>query len=226
MMSNRWKLKVPYARTSKKLKLVYSFSVIFLCILATLSFPYAFAEENSPPILESIEDRIATEGSRLTFILNASDPDGDSLTFSASGLPAGASFDPSTRTFYWMPSSGDAGSHSVTFAVSDSKDGADSETITVNVISKEQELEGSINALIQEVQNYYETGDIDNKGIKNSLISKLNAVKERLSEERFEPARNVLRAFINQLKAQSGKHISGSAASSLIEMTKAIMQMI
>ncbi|MGH6931943.1 MAG: putative Ig domain-containing protein, partial [Dongiaceae bacterium] len=35
----------------------------------------------------------------LTFDVSATDPDDDTLTFTATGLPAGAAFDPASRTF-------------------------------------------------------------------------------------------------------------------------------
>ena len=178
---------------------------------------------NRPPKLDPIGDKKVMEGEELTFTISASDPDGDSLTFFTSGLPKGANFNSSTRTFQWIPAFGDAGNYSVTFTASDSKGGEDSETITINVINKKQKLKSSMDELIQKVQDYYETGHIDNEGIKNSLISKLNVAKEKLLEGRYEIAKNVIKAFLNQIKAQSGKHISHSAASSLIEMAQRIL---
>lgn len=180
---------------------------------------------NRPPSLDPIEDKEIVEGEMLSFIVSASDPDGDVLTFYALGLPETASFNSSTGVFQWTPTFNDVGNHSITFMVLDGKGGNDSKTIIISVISKEQKLKSSIDELIKKVENYHETGDIDNKGIKNSLISKLNAAKKKLLEERLKPAKNIINAFLNQVKAQSGKHISNSAALSLIKMAKAILQM-
>ncbi len=63
----------------------------------------------------------------------ATDPDGDTLTYSATGLPAGASFDPGTRTFSWAPSFDQAGTYAnVRVEVSDGTL-ADSEEIAITV---------------------------------------------------------------------------------------------
>jgi hypothetical protein len=59
------------------------------------------------------------EGLTLAFAVNASDADGNTLTYSASGLPAGATFDPTSRVFNWTPSYSQAGDYSVSFRVSD-----------------------------------------------------------------------------------------------------------
>ena len=63
----------------------------------------------------------------------ATDPDGDALTYSASGLPTGASFDPATKTFSWTPSFTQAGPYpGVTFTASDGTLTA-SETIAITI---------------------------------------------------------------------------------------------
>jgi hypothetical protein len=78
------------------------------------------ANTNRAPVLGTIEDKTVAEGSQLQFTLSATDPDGDTLTYSASNLPTGATFDPATRTFTWTPGSTQAGSYpAVHFAVSD-----------------------------------------------------------------------------------------------------------
>lgn len=58
---------------------------------------------NRPPALDPIGRRIVQYGDTLQFTIFATDPDGDSLTYSASDLPPGAVFDPDTRTFTWRP---------------------------------------------------------------------------------------------------------------------------
>ena len=64
---------------------------------------------NRPPVLDQIGDRTIDENSSLEFTVNATDPDGDTLTYSASNLPDGAVFDLDTGTFSWTPTSGQAG---------------------------------------------------------------------------------------------------------------------
>ena len=56
----------------------------------------------------------------FTYVVQAKDPDGDALTYAAEGrLPVGASFDPTTRVFRWIPQTKQSGTHSVVFSVSD-----------------------------------------------------------------------------------------------------------
>jgi photosystem II stability/assembly factor-like uncharacterized protein len=58
---------------------------------------------NQPPVLNPIGNRIVDEGSELAILISANDPDGDTLIYSALGLPTGATFDPATRIFKWRP---------------------------------------------------------------------------------------------------------------------------
>ena len=87
-------------------------------------------------MLAAVGDRAVDEGRDLTFVIGATDPDvpAQTLTFSATGLPAGATFDPATRTFSWTPTEaqGPGVFDGITFAVSDGVD-SDSETIRITV---------------------------------------------------------------------------------------------
>ncbi|WP_406670315.1 putative Ig domain-containing protein [Methanolobus sp. ZRKC4] len=76
-------------------------------------------ETNMPPEIDSIGPLSAYENVTLKFFVNATDGDYDSLTYSASGLPTGASFNASTRQFIWKPSYAQSGTYSVEFWVSD-----------------------------------------------------------------------------------------------------------
>ncbi len=87
---------------------------------------------NSAPVLASIGNKSTAEGLTLSFLLSASDADGDSLTYSVSGLPTGASFSSQTGSFSWVPSYIQSGTYNLTFSVSDGN-ATDSETIVVSV---------------------------------------------------------------------------------------------
>ena len=85
------------------------------------------------PVLGSIGDKAVAEGETLSFKVRASDPNGEALTYSATGLPSGASFDPGTREFTWTPSFDQAGTYEgITFRVHDGLH-SDSETIAISV---------------------------------------------------------------------------------------------
>ncbi len=88
---------------------------------------------NRTPDLNPIGNKSIDQGSTLSFAISAIDGDGDSLTYSASNVPSGALFNPSTRTFLWTPNSNQLGVFSgVHFEVSDSMS-IDYENITITV---------------------------------------------------------------------------------------------
>jgi VCBS repeat-containing protein len=88
----------------------------------------------APSFSPAIGPKSVNENVLLTFTVSATDPDaGDTLTYTTSALPAGASFDADTWTFSWTPSYAQAGSHSVTFTATDSGGLSASESITITV---------------------------------------------------------------------------------------------
>jgi hypothetical protein len=91
-----------------------------------------------PPALTTIGSKTVNEGSLLSFTVSASDPDGDTLTYSTSNLPTGASFNTSTQTFSWAPTYNQAGSYpNVHFQVSDgSLTASEDIAITVNNVNR------------------------------------------------------------------------------------------
>ncbi|MBN1509979.1 MAG: putative Ig domain-containing protein [Sedimentisphaerales bacterium] len=98
----------------------------------TETITVSVANVNRAPVLSGVGDRSVDENSLLSFSISAADPDGDSLTYSASGLPSGAGF--SDRTFSWTPTSAQIGVYDVTFTASDGQL-LDTETITLAVVT-------------------------------------------------------------------------------------------
>jgi hypothetical protein len=92
---------------------------------------------NQPPVLEPIGNHTVLEGALLAFVISASDPDGDTLSFSTSALPSGAQFDISTGAFSWAPGMNQSGIYSVVFSVSDGQTSS-SETISITVVNVNQ----------------------------------------------------------------------------------------
>jgi len=90
---------------------------------------------NRPPVLSAIGNKSVYADDLLTFTVNATDPDGETIIYSATNLPFGANFDPSTQTFTWTPSESQVGSHDdVRFIAADSEDQT-VEPITITVSS-------------------------------------------------------------------------------------------
>ena len=82
-------------------------------------------------------------------------------------------------------------------------------SVTFSVTGNVQNLISIVNRLLAE-------GKIDNAGIANSLIKKLENAQKSLDKGQLKAAVNQLNAFINEVQAQSGKHIAADAASLLI----------
>src|SRR5205807_679865 len=79
-------------------------------------------EVNVAPVLAPIGDKAVSEGELLSFTIGATDADlpANNLIYSATGLPAGATFDAATRTFSWMPTEPQGPAvYSVDFRVTD-----------------------------------------------------------------------------------------------------------
>lgn len=95
------------------------------------------------PVLGAVGDRSVNEGDTLSILLSASDGDSDPLTITAAY--GGSDLDPFTEAsvaptlnnnvFEWQPATGDAGTYSVTFTVTEDTDDElfDEETVTVTV---------------------------------------------------------------------------------------------
>jgi hypothetical protein len=142
---------------------------------------------NQPPVLDAIGDRTVNETATLAFTISASDADSATMTYSASNLPQGATFDPATRNFLWTPVGGQSGVYpSVHFQVSDGES-TDYEDITITVtvnnpLQADVNGDGAVNSLdmIRVGQHWNETGtggwireDINKDGTVNVLDATL-----------------------------------------------------
>lgn len=119
------------------------------------SAPVVVTPVNRAPVLSPIGNRTVAENALLSFTISGSDPDGDTLTYSATGLPSGATFNAATRQFNWTSSYTQAGSYSVTFRVSDGQ-ATVSETITITVtnVNRPPVINGSPTLSVTAGQNY------------------------------------------------------------------------
>ena len=145
------------------------------------------ASTNRAPVLNAVGNKAVVELSTLAFTISATDLDGDTLTYSASNVPQGATFQPATRTFSWTPAYGQSGTYTnVHFQVTDGKL-TDYEYITITVTASSSlqgdvNGDGAVNALdmIRVGQHWGETGvggwireDINQDGTVNVLDATL-----------------------------------------------------
>jgi hypothetical protein len=87
---------------------------------------------NRAPVLAPIGSKTVYANQWLSFQVSATDPDGDPLTYTASNLPPGATFNSVTRTFSWSYCT--AGTYTgIRFEVSDGSL-SDSEVIAITVL--------------------------------------------------------------------------------------------
>jgi large repetitive protein len=88
---------------------------------------------NRAPTLQPVANQSHVSGTAVLLTLAASDPDGDVLSYAASGLPPGLAIDPLTGTIAGAPSL--SGNYNVTVQVADGKGGTASTTFTWAVTS-------------------------------------------------------------------------------------------
>ena len=106
---------------------------------------------NHAPVFLPIGDKTVDEGALLSFTVAAEDSQDDpanGIRLSARRLPPGATFDPASGFFSWIPDGDQSGTYEVAFTATD--DGGPplwtSETITITVHDAQTPLVGDLNA--------------------------------------------------------------------------------
>jgi len=84
-------------------------------------------------------------------------------------------------------------------------------------------LPKTIDEMKNEIEELYSKDEIDNQGIVTGLIAKLNAAQKLIDNGKIDQAKNLLNTFINEVQAQSGKHITPETAELLIESAENIL---
>lgn len=133
---------------------------------------------NQQPVLEAVGNQIADEGQLFELVINATDPDNNTLTYQATNLPTGATFNPITRTFSWTPTFNQSGNYeNIEFTVSDNGSPMELDVeliiITVGDINRAPELLSPGSQQVQEnhILNFtIAASDPDNDTITLSAI--------------------------------------------------------
>ena len=98
---------------------------------------------NNPPTLSGMPSTNISTGETYSFIPVASDPDGDSLSFSISGSPNWASFNTSTGELSGVPSAEDVGNNDfITISVSDGTEAVSLTAFKIEVTLPDQDNDG------------------------------------------------------------------------------------
>ncbi|MBP1702808.1 MAG: Ig domain protein group 2 domain protein, partial [Chloroflexi bacterium] len=112
------------------------------------------------------------------------------------------------------------GEHTLTVYAVDKAGNEATASVTFTIIANAESLEMA-------VWRFYNEGEIDNEGVRDSLLAKIEAIQAAIERGGHPiPSLKVLKAFINEVMAQSGKHITEEAAYLLIMDAKYIFDPI
>jgi hypothetical protein len=101
-----------------------------------LSAEGSFTIPNSPPVITSEPDGSFEEG-RFSYIVEAHDPDGDSIDFSLRNAPRGMTIEPAAGLILWEYGEKDAGDYKVTVIVTDSEGAQSRQELTLSINPQE-----------------------------------------------------------------------------------------
>ncbi len=87
---------------------------------------------NRAPVLDAVGNKSVDETNELSVQLSATDPDGDAVTYTIAGAPAGSTFDTNTGLFTFTPTYDQSGNYNVTFGTTDGTLST-SEEVTISV---------------------------------------------------------------------------------------------
>jgi hypothetical protein len=88
---------------------------------------------HQPPTFTALGSQSVQPGQPLAFTVSATDANGIPVDYSASSLPAGASFDPATQLFTWATTSSQTGDYTVTFTASSALSVSSAEQVSISV---------------------------------------------------------------------------------------------
>lgn len=194
---------------------------------------------NRAPVLEPIGDKTGKVDELLEFTIEATDPDDDPITYSAKmltadeteELPAGATLNPVTGEFSWIPDHTQAGSYEIRFSVSDGNLTTD-EVIVITV----SELSPSewITRILTFFDESVEAGTLNGLGHRSWLAKcrlrfmriVLNLAKKLIARDRTKAACNMLKRAYKRCDGERrpSDFVYGEATSELANMIQEAME--
>ncbi len=143
---------------------------------AEQTYTLTIRQANQTPVFTSVAPTAALEDTLYSYDADATDSDGDEITFSLATAPAGMTIDPSTGLINWTPTQSQAGAHPVTVAAMDifGAQGLQSFNIGVAAVNDSPAI-GSSPVTNAEVSIPYvydvDAGDEENDAITFSLLT-------------------------------------------------------
>ncbi len=104
------------------------------------------------PLLTVPGKQMAKPGTPVSFAVSASDPSGGSVSLSGSKLPPGASFDPASGNFHWIPSHSQLGSYDVEFTAANSLQASSTQNVRIEVGSGKPAAAALVNGASQDAK--------------------------------------------------------------------------
>lgn len=100
---------------------------------ASVPVTVAAAPANNSPTINTTPDTEADEGQPYVYDVDATDADGDALTYSLTQAPPGMAIDPVTGAISWTPAALHVPAVDVTLSVSDTRGGSAAQSFTIAV---------------------------------------------------------------------------------------------
>jgi hypothetical protein len=110
------------------------------------SYALAVRPPNQAPTINSSPVETTAAGTTYRYLVQATDPDGDALTFELLSAPEGMIIDPRTGYIVWETDTGDIGGHAIEVLVTDERGLSDSQTYTLTV---EADTEAPVVVILQ-----------------------------------------------------------------------------
>jgi hypothetical protein len=169
------------------------------------------AIDRTPPTVTIVQPGSATylHGATLTLDYSATDASGiQSVTATLDGNPTVGGHGLASGQTIDLLTELALGDHTFVVTAVDNAGNTASPSVTFSVIVTPESVGG-------EVQQFMQDGAFKNQGQARSLLAKLDAAAKARSRGDCSAAANIYQAFINELRAQSGKGIDAAAAAIL-----------